>query len=497
MKHTTRKTLGVLLALVMVLALLPATTVTAQAVPKTVNFSSDITVPDDIEFTVSKVTIENDITITIAKGKTLTVNSNVVVFGDKTLTIAGEGTLIINGASNDYSDSAVHGNLIIDGPTATIKSFDFANKYGVGGNGVRGNVTVKSGNVEILAGNGNGLGGYGGSGVAGSITVENGNVVITGGNGYWEGGAGVLDGTVTVNGGTVVINGGKGSDNSGETEGGIFPLTGGHGGYAAATVTVNGGTVTLTGGNGGNGGNGEGWGGEGGNGGKGVEGDTVVNGGTVVICGGNGGNGGHVNGQDCNGGNGGIGAKNIAVTSGSATVAGGKQGEGSQNGQLFSVAIEGDITGNIIQESDNGQNWVSVDGAKSEKQYVRVSDKAFAPTPAPVSHSDETPSASLTITSEIGTITRVTVDGKALSSADYAVFGSSVVLSDEFMRSLANGTHTIRLYDGETYATATWTVSGNTIASPKTADPGVVLYAALAVSATLGLGYMGKKRKED
>ena len=119
------------------------------------------------------------------------------------------------------------------------------------------------------------------------------------------------------------------------------------------------------------------------------------------------------------------------------------------------------------------------------------------PTPAPVSHSEETPSASLTVTSEIGTITRVTVDGKEVDSKYYFVSGNSVVLSDAFMRSLSNGTHTIRLYDGETYATATWTVSGNTIASPKTADPGVVLYAALAVSATLGLGYMGKKRKED
>ena len=112
----------------------------------------------------------------------------------------------------------------------------------------------------------------------------------------------------------------------------------------------------------------------------------------------------------------------------------------------------------------------------------------------------ETEPSSLTVTSEIGTITRVTVDGKEVDSKYYFVSGSNVVLSDEFMRSLSNGTHTIRLYDGVTYATATWTVTGNatpTITAPKTADPGVAIYGLLAVSSTLGLAWMGKKRKDD
>ena len=102
----------------------------------------------------------------------------------------------------------------------------------------------------------------------------------------------------------------------------------------------------------------------------------------------------------------------------------------------------------------------------------------------------------LTVTSQIGTITRVTVDGKTVDSQYYTVSGSNVVLSDAFMAGLSNGTHTIRLYDGTTYATATWTVTGNaaTITAPKTADPGVALYAALAVSAALGLAWTGKKK---
>ena len=102
----------------------------------------------------------------------------------------------------------------------------------------------------------------------------------------------------------------------------------------------------------------------------------------------------------------------------------------------------------------------------------------------------------LTVTSQIGAITRVTVDGKTVDSKYYTVSGSNVVLSDAFMASLSNGTHTIRLYDGVTYATATWTVTGNaaTITAPKTADPGLALYAALAASAALGLAWTGKKK---
>ena len=102
----------------------------------------------------------------------------------------------------------------------------------------------------------------------------------------------------------------------------------------------------------------------------------------------------------------------------------------------------------------------------------------------------------LTVTSQIGAITRVTVDGKTVDSKYYTVSGSNVVLADAFMATLPNGTHTIRLYDGTTYATATWTVTGNaaTITAPKTADPGVALYAALAASAALGLAWTGKKK---
>lgn len=114
---------------------------------------------------------------------------------------------------------------------------------------------------------------------------------------------------------------------------------------------------------------------------------------------------------------------------------------------------------------------------------------------APVVSHTTTSSKAHTITSQIGTITRVVVDGKELASRYYTVYGSDVVLSDEFMRALSNGAHTVQLYDGNTRATAVITVSGNTLTAPKTADPGVVLYGVMAVSSALGLAWMGKKKE--
>ena len=125
-----------------------------------------------------------------------------------------------------------------------------------------------------------------------------------------------------------------------------------------------------------------------------------------------------------------------------------------------------------------------------------------APTPAPAA-----PTAGpLTVTSEIGTITRVTVDGKALDSRHYFVSGSNVVLSEEFMNTLAPGKHTIRVYDGKTYATATWTVEGSASAASQaktaaTGDRGLAPYTVLAVCAAVALcaivGYaiVSKKRR--
>lgn len=63
------------------------------------------------------------------------------------------------------------------------------------------------------------------------------------------------------------------------------------------------------------------------------------------------------------------------------------------------------------------------------------------------------------------------------------------------MKTLANGSHTVKLYDGDVVATGTMTVSGNAaVVSAKTADAGIAMYGVLSIMSLMGMGYMGKKK---
>ena len=73
--------------------------------------------------------------------------------------------------------------------------------------------------------------------------------------------------------------------------------------------------------------------------------------------------------------------------------------------------------------------------------------------------------------------------------------GGNIVLSGEFMKTLTNGKHTVKLYDGLKVATGTITVTGNmNVISAPTGDAGLALYAALSVSSVLGMGWVGRKK---
>ena len=110
-------------------------------------------------------------------------------------------------------------------------------------------------------------------------------------------------------------------------------------------------------------------------------------------------------------------------------------------------------------------------------------------------------SADLTVTSPLTSITRVTLNGRVVSPSNYIVVGGDVQFTDAFLASLKPGTYTIKVTDGTTTATATYRVEngtvGSVVLSATTADPGVAIYAALAVSSTLGLAWVGRKRKDD
>ena len=100
-----------------------------------------------------------------------------------------------------------------------------------------------------------------------------------------------------------------------------------------------------------------------------------------------------------------------------------------------------------------------------------------------------------TVTSDLGNVTRVTVDGKVVDSKYYTVSGGNVVLSGEFMKTLTNGKHTVKLYNGSIAATGVITVTGNTVQAPRTGDAGAVLYGVMAISSVLGMGWVARKKR--
>ncbi|MBQ6020917.1 MAG: InlB B-repeat-containing protein [Clostridia bacterium] len=239
------------------------------------------------------ITVTGKVNLLLRDGYSVWVEGGIYVTAGSTLTIYGHNT----------------GKLI-------CKATD--NAAGIGGKegAVGGNVVVNSGYVEALGEDGAGIGGgYGENSGFQSVTINGGVVTATGDGG----GAGIGDGedntksggsVITINGGTVKATGGNlvenrlsdgggagigGGEDSAHTgasviiNGGTVNAQGGDdsagiGGGENSTdrraVTINGGTVNATGGDGGitTGGGGAGIGG-GQNGGNGV---IRINGGTVV-----------------------------------------------------------------------------------------------------------------------------------------------------------------------------------------------------------------------
>lgn len=89
----------------------------------------------------------------------------------------------------------------------------------------------------------------------------------------------------------------------------------------------------------------------------------------------------------------------------------------------------------------------------------------------------------------------VQVDGKTLDKSNYIAEEGSIeiYLKAVYLQTLAAGKHTVTILSTEGNATAEFTIDGSS-ASPKTADPGVALYAAAALLSTAGLAWNGRRR---
>ncbi len=223
-----RRLLGFLLTLAMVVGLMPGMGLKAYAATidsSSTTWSEDSIIADDVEI-YGKVTVTNNITLTIPKDKVLTVYGGIDI-GSYTLTVEGYGWLHVHGQGgnngNDVDEGndrdggeggyGIKGNIIIDGAKVNVDggtggrggmSFDEENPAGKGGNGgtgIIGNVTIKAGKIAVNGGYGGnggmghhsagGTGGTGGTGVVGNVSVEGdgGLAIVRGGDGG-EGGDG-------------------------------------------------------------------------------------------------------------------------------------------------------------------------------------------------------------------------------------------------------------------------------------------------------------------
>ena len=239
--------LGILLSFALMLTMMPVLGLSQTAYAAGETWSESFTT--DGGTIDGGVYVTADITLTIPDGITLNVNGG--ISGGRTLTVVGKGTLIINGMNGSDNDGhdpfaltggsggvSFTGNIIVDGPTVTVK----------GGTGGKGGINT-----------GGGSGGSGGNGVEGDVTVNSGSIEATGGNGgkggdgYEDGGgggkAGVgITGVLTVTGGSATVTGGTGGKGGGGECGGLG--SNGADGITGA-VTVTGGSATVTGGTGG------------------------------------------------------------------------------------------------------------------------------------------------------------------------------------------------------------------------------------------------------
>ncbi len=99
-------------------------------------------------------------------------------------------------------------------------------------------------------------------------------------------------------------------------------------------------------------------------------------------------------------------------------------------------------------------------------------------------------------------INRVTVNGKKLDSKYYTVSsngsGSIVTLTDAYLAPLKAGKYTVKIENKTHVSTGTFTIKADgTLSSPRTADAGVCIYAAMALMSGTGAAYVTLRRKKE
>lgn len=187
MKQYKKRIFGILLSFALMLTMMPVLGLSQTAYADADTWSANKSFDSDASFE-SGVDVTNNITITIAEGKTVRVEKGIYASG-KTLTVEGKGNLIVSGSNSPY---------------------------GSGGSAFTGSIIVKDGNVTLTggAGNPNGDNDTGGNGIdEGNVEVLGGSFSATGGNGHTVGRA--VSNTITCENGIVAQGSADGSEWSG------------------------------------------------------------------------------------------------------------------------------------------------------------------------------------------------------------------------------------------------------------------------------------------
>lgn len=174
---------------------------------KDLNFATRVDVNEDVSFT--DVEFSDDLTVTVASGKTLEFLESIIIAGLRTVTFAGAGTVDFNLSDLDLANvvfSIENVDLGVTGGDASLKDVNFNNNVTVT---LRDNLTLTiDGNVGVTSGRTLTIDTLGTSTVIGSNTTIGGNAriidLLTFENVTFGGGL-IIDGDPTLN--NVVVNG--------------------------------------------------------------------------------------------------------------------------------------------------------------------------------------------------------------------------------------------------------------------------------------------------
>lgn len=255
MNNVRKKALSCLLCMAMLLSLVPAMSLTAQAAT---TWSSNQTLSSSKTYN-DEIIITQSITLNL-NGYDANAKAGIYVQSG-TLTITGGGKLYVDGnrSSTNTMGHGIKGNVVVNNAGLNVNAADR-------GYGIQGDLEVIGGDASV-----NVYGGYGGE-------PQSSGVGSNGGRG--------ISGNVTVNGGSLYVEGGSGGDGAygeGSKKGGS-----GSAGIGGNVTIRNGGYVHAVGGNGGDG---TGDYGKGGIGQYGINGSLTAISGSAMVIGGDGGNG--------------------------------------------------------------------------------------------------------------------------------------------------------------------------------------------------------------